>query len=312
MSKSIVISEMIPELFNPGAGVLCVHVPDEYNFSSQLLEDAVKRSVPVGESFGRICPQLSERARTLVFSSVRVGVEKLYEAWNSRCGSKEKAPVVNHAYMDRFFRRVGIDKQRALSELGVAHAGDTIDLGITPRGGRKLVITTYENKHADYIEFLQKTEYPAACTQEESLPILVDAVILSAMAHMNRMVIYWQICEACGWMKLHAEENFLETWMSGVDLASLELYRHEVRVGEKEPFLLPYQKDSWVVCQSENKEPISWKVAWDQKEILATVRNHIEIKVSVTCMPLEYCWEAEYNRDYRDYRGYSGYSSYRG
>ena len=137
------------EGFCPGAGVLAVHVPDAYDFSSHSLEEAVKRSIPPCTSFGRPPMQFTRRVQALLYSNIRAAVNSLFDAWGEHVSRREKAPVVNHTYMEKWFERMHLNREEVMAQMGVAQPGDTIDLCTTQRGGRKVIISTFENGYAE-------------------------------------------------------------------------------------------------------------------------------------------------------------------
>lgn len=277
--------------FCPGGGTLCVHVADEYDFDSKLLEESIIKNVPVCHSYGRMPNQLSGASRSLVYSAISKALNELYLQWHVQTGVKEKAPIVNRTYMEKWFDRAGVTRCDILSHLGVAQAGDTIDLGVTPRGGRKLVITTSESDNGRIFERIYKGR-PATM---DSLDCLTDITILTELSRMNRLVLYWQICESCGWRKVHTDFSFLETLTGGIDLSSWRILNNEVSTKPGEPYLLPYHKDSWLICEGGGNV-VPWRVCWDKKETGVVSKNFIDTLVSITCMPIEYCWCAEYNK----------------
>lgn len=286
------------EGFCPGAGVLAIHVPDEYDFDGTQLEDAVKRSTPVCTSYGRPSAQLTKRAVTMVYSVIHLAMDDLYTAWNRHTERKDKTPVASRTFMDRWFKKMKMDKEEVLANLGVAQPGDTIDLGVTPKGGKKLVISTFENHYAEM--FRQRIEglhgnmpYPLL------LDLLTDVTILSALGEINRQMMYRQLCHTLGWTTVRAEEYKLSTHSSGIDLTHWEVYASEVRVKDGAFFMLPVYKDSWAVCRAENGEkniPVPWQVIHNDDECPVRIGNRIHTKVSVTCMPIEFCWCAEYDK----------------
>lgn len=287
------------EGFCPGAGVLAVHVPDEYDFSSHKFEEAVKRSIPACTSYKRPSALFTDRTVTLVYSTVRMKLTELYDAWNSHTGRKDKAPVVNRTYMESWFGRMQMNKDETLAQLGVAQPGDTVDLCVTPKGGRKVVVSTFENGYTEAFRTRCREAYSGETENERLLDALTDVTILSALAEFNRRLIYEQLCHACGWTTVRTRSHIIHTPTSGIDLESWEVFSSEVRVGEYGLFLLPYGKDSWVVCQapeSESNKPVPWKVLHEMNESPLPVLNVFHAKVSVTCMPVECNWVSERNK----------------
>lgn len=284
--------------FCPGAGVLAVHVADDYNFRSTLMEDAVKRSIPVCTSYGRPSALFTDRTVTLVYSTIRLMLSALYEAWSNHTGRKDKEPIVNRFFMDEWFERMQMDKDETLAQLGVAQPGDTIDLCTTQRGGRKVVISTFENGYAEVFRRRMDAAYQGELSHRQLLGALTDVTILTALAQFNRRLIYEQLCRACGWKTVRTEKHIVHTLTSGIDLESWSVFASEVRVGEFGVFLLPYGKDSWIVCMAPDKghnDAYPWKVLHEECEAPLPVLNTFRTRVSATCMPTDNAWMTEKN-----------------
>lgn len=288
------------EGFCPGAGTMAVHVTDKYDFRTNRFEEAVRRSIPVCTSFGRPSPMLTERKVKLLYTAVRTAVGNLYAEWNARSGRKDKAPVVNRFFMDRWFERIHMDKAGTLTRLGVAQPGDTLDLCITPKGGLKVVVTTFENAYGEAFARRCGEAYRGELTRTLLMDALTDIAILTALAGFNRRMMYEQLCRACGWATVHKQDHLMQTAMAGLSLVHWEVFSGEVRVGDGVPFLLPHGKDSWVVCQApvgEENVAVPWRVIHEVGECPLPIRNTFHTRVSVSCMPIEYCWCAEKNME---------------
>lgn len=286
------------EGFCPGAGVMAVHVPDAYDFSSHRLEEAVKHGIPSCTSFGRPPMQFTRRVQALLYSNIRAAVNNLFEAWGEHVSRREKAPIVNHTYMEKWFDRMHLNREKVMAQMGVAQPGDTIDLGLTPKGGRKVVITTFENAYGEAFALRQQEVYHGNLQKPVLLEMLTDITILTALAEFNRRMMYEQLCRELDWTEIRTVKHTLSTLTSGICLQSWELFSQEIRVADNTPFLLPYEKDSWLVCCSgmgKDNRPVPWKVVRDLDECPVEIGNRIETKVSVTCMPIEYTWCTEYN-----------------
>lgn len=286
------------EGFCPGAGVMAVHVPDEYDFASHRLEEAVRRSIPSCTSFGRPPVQLTARAKTQLYANVRAAMNRLFDALAVRMNRKDKAPYVDHKYMAQWYRRMHLDGDEVMAQMGVAQPGDTIDLGLTPKGGRKVVITTFENRFGEVWARRRSEAYRGILSRGMLENALIDITILTALAEFNRRMMYEQLCLAMDWTEIRTVKHIMTTLTSGISLEKWELFVNEVRIADYDCCLLPYGKDSWLVCSvGEGKEnpPIPWQVVHDIEACPAQVGNRIETKVSVTCMPIEYKWIAERN-----------------
>lgn len=281
------------EGFCPGAGVLAVHVTDGYDFASDRLEEAVKSSTPCGTSFGRTASMFTSRVRALAYSHIRIELTKLYEAWNNHMNRKDKMPVVSIQFMEKWFERMGMDRNFTMSQLGVAQPGDSIDICLTSKGGRKLVIHTHENAYGEVFARRKEQAYQKITSKTQLLEALTDVTLLSALAQFNRKIIYWQVSEALGFSKSHTEWHQLTTITSGIDYLSWEVLAAEVRAEDGCPFLLPYGKDSWAVCiapKGKDNRPFPWEVIHSDDESPLPVRNRYETKASVTCQPIETAW----------------------
>lgn len=286
------------EGFCPGAGVLAVHITDGYDFSSNRLEEAVRKSTPCGTSFGRSASMFTNRVRALAYSHIRAELARLYDAWNNHMNRKDKMPVVSLQFMEKWFDRMGMDRNFTISQLGVAQQGDSIDICMTPKGGRKLVIHTHENAYGAAFARRKEQAYQKMTGKTMLLEALTDITLLSALAQFNRKIIYWQVSEALGFSKSHTEWHQLTTLTSGVDYVSWEVITKEVRAEEGCPFILPFGKDSWVVCVAPGKEDnraFPWKVIHSEVESPLPVRNRYDTKVSVTCQPIDTAWCVERN-----------------
>ena len=286
------------EGFCPGAGVLAVHVPDAYDFSSHSLEEAVKRGIPPCTSFGRPPMQFTRRVQALLYSSIRAAVNSLFDAWGEHVSRREKAPVVNHTYMEKWFDRMHLNREEVMAQMGVAQPGDTIDLGLTPKGGRKVVITTFENAYGEAFARRRQEVYHGNLPKPVLLEMLIDITILTALAEFNRRMMYEQLCRQLDWTEIRTVKHIMTTLTSGICLPKWELFSGEVRIGDYDCCLLPYGKDSWLVCsvgEGEENPPVPWKVIHDIEDCPIQVGNRIETKVSVTCMPIEHTWCTEYN-----------------
>ena len=286
------------EGFCPGAGVLAVHVPDVYDFSSHSLEEAVKRGTPPCTSFGRPPMQFTRRVQALLYSNIRAAVNSLFESWGEHVSRREKAPVVNHTYMEKWFERMHLNREEVMAQMGVAQPGDTIDLGLTPKGGRKVVITTFENDYGEAFGRRRQEVYHGNLPKPVLLEMLIDITILTALAEFNRRMMYEQLCRQLDWTEIRTVKHIMTTLTSGICLPKWELFSGEVRIGDYDCCLLPYGKDSWLVCsvgEGEENPPVPWKAIHDIEDCPIQVGNRIETKVSVTCMPIEYTWCTEYN-----------------
>ena len=286
------------EGFCPGAGVLAVHVPDAYDFSSHSLEEAVKRGIPPCTSFGRPPMQFTRRVQALLYSNIRAAVNSLFDAWGEHVSRREKAPVVNHTYMEKWFERMRLNREEVMAQMGVAQPGDTIDLGLTPKGGRKVVISTFENAYGEAFARRQEEVYHGNLQKPVLLEMLIDITILTALAEFNRRMMYEQLCRQLDWTEIRTVKHVMTTLTSGICFPKWELFSGEVRIGDYDCCLLPYGKDSWLVCsvgEGEENPPVPWKVIHDIEACPIQVGNRIETKVSVTCMPIENTWCTEYN-----------------
>ena len=286
------------EGFCPGAGVLAVHVPDVYDFSSHSLEEAVKRGTPPCTSFGRPPMQFTRRVQALLYSNIRAAVNSLFESWGEHVSRREKAPVVNHTYMEKWFDRMHLNREEVMAQMGVAQPGDTIDLGLTPKGGRKVVITTFENAYGEAFARRRQEVYHGNLPKPVLLEMLIDITILTALAEFNRRMMYEQLCRQLDWTEIRTVKHVMTTLTSGICLPKWELFSGEVRIGDYDCCLLPYGKDSWLVCsvgEGEENPPVPWKVIHDIEDCPIQVGNRIATKVSVTCMPIEHTWCTEYN-----------------
>ena len=286
------------EGFCPGAGVLAVHVPDAYDFSSHSLEEAVKRGIPPCTSFGRPPMQFTRRVQALLYSNIRAAVNSLFDAWGEHVSRREKAPVVNHTYMEKWFERMHLNREEVMAQMGVAQPGDTIDLGLTPKGGRKVVITTFENAYGEAFASRRQEVYHGNLSKPVLLEMLIDITILTALAEFNRRMMYEQLCRQLDWTEIRTVKHIMTTLTSGICLPKWELFSGEVRIGDYDCCLLPYGKDSWLVCsvgEGEENPSVTWKVIHDIEDCPIQVGNRIETKVSVTCMPIEHTWCTEYN-----------------
>jgi len=286
------------EGFCPGAGVLAVHVPDAYDFSSHSLEEAVKRGIPPCTSFGRPPMQFTRRVQALLYSNIRAAVNNLFDAWGEHVSRREKAPVVNHAYMEKWFDRMHLNREEVMAQMGVAQPGDTIDLGLTPKGGRKVVITTFENAYGEAFARRRQEVYHGNLSKPVLLEMLIDITILTALTEFNRRMMYEQLCRQLDWTEIRTVKHIMTTLTSGICLPKWELFSGEVRIGDYDCCLLPYGKDSWLVCsvgEGVENPPVPWKVIHDIEDCPIQVGNRIETKVSVTCMPIEHTWCTEYN-----------------
>lgn len=286
------------EGFCPGAGVLAVHVPDAYDFSSHSLEEAVKRGIPPCTSFGRPPMQFTRRVQALLYSNIRAAVNSLFDAWGEHVSRREKAHVVNHTYMEKWFERMHLNREEVMAQMGVAQPGDTIDLGLTPKGGRKVVITTFENAYGEAFARRQEEVYHGNLSKPVLLEMLIDITILTALAEFNRRMMYEQLCRELDWTEIRTVKHVMTTLTSGICLPKWELFSGEVCIGDYDCCLLPYGKDSWLVCsvgEGEENPPVPWIVIHDIESCPIQVGNRIETKVSVTCMPIEHTWCTEYN-----------------
>ena len=286
------------EVFCPGAGVLAVHVPDAYDFSSHSLEEAVKRGIPPCTSFGRPPMQFTRRVQALLYSNIRAAVNSLFESWGEHVSRREKVPIVNHTYMEKWFERMHLNREEVMAQMGVAQPGDTIDLGLTPKGGRKVVITTFENAYGKAFARRRQEMYHGNLSKPVLLEMLIDITILTALAEFNRRMMYEQLCRQLDWTEIRTVKHIMTTLTSGICLPKWELFSGEVRIGDYDCCLLPYGKDSWLVCsvgEGEENPPVTWKVIHDIETCPIQVGNRIETKVSVTCMPIEHTWCTEYN-----------------
>ena len=286
------------EGFCPGAGVLAVHVPDAYDFSSHSLEEAVKRGIPPCTSFGRPPMQVTRRVQALLYSNIRAAVNSLFESWGEHVSRREKVPIVNHTYMEKWFDRMRLNREEVMAQMGVAQPGDPIDLGLTPKGGRKVVITTLENAYGEAFARRRQEVYHGNLSKPVLLEMLIDITILTALAEFNRRMMYEQLCRQLDWTEIRTVKHIMTTLTSGICLPKWELFSGEVRIGDYDCCLLPYGKDSWLVCsvgEGEENPPVPWKVIHDIEACPIQVGNRIETKVSVTCMPIEHTWCTEYN-----------------
>ena len=284
--------------FNPGSGLMSVRITDRYDPNSKLLEKAVQKSVPVVYSHGRPSPYLTGSGRNIVYAYIGQEIRNLYEAWNKNMHTQKRMPIINRTWVDEWFKLMNVDKDVEISSLGVAHPLDTISLGITPRGGLKLTIHTFEGHNGTLFENKWKDMMGQAPSDTRLLQMLTDVCVLTALSRLNRMAIYYAVADAAGWSKSHTNGHLMTTITDGICYELWETHYAEVRVADGEAFFLPLDTDSWLVCQAPKKEqnvPQPWRVIHSENGEPSIARNRINSIVSVTALPPENGWTAEYS-----------------
>lgn len=302
MSNPIQLNSQLFPLhgFNPGSGVLSVRITDKYDPESQLLEQAVHESVPVVYSHGRPSPYLNGSGRNIVYSYIGQEIRNLYEAWNKHMHTQRRIPVVNRSWVDEWFRLMGMDKEDTINSIGVAQPLDSIAVGVTPRGGYKLTINTFEGHNGTLFEKKWKDFMGQATTETRLIQMLTDISVFTALSRLNRMAIYYSIADNVGWNKSHTGGHQLTTIVDGISYDMWEVHCGEIRVNDGEAFLLPLDTDSWLVCQAYKKErntPYPWRVIHSENGEPDLARNRIDSLVSVTALPPENGWTAEYAKN---------------
>ena len=283
--------------FNPGSGVLAVRLADGYADDSRLLEEAVQRAVPVVYSYGRPSPYVSGKGRNFVYSYIGQEIRTLYEAWNRNMHTQRRTPIVNRTWVDEWLERMNLDKDEVINNLGVAQPCDNICVGVTPRGGYKLVVNTFEGHGGTLFE----SPWVQANTETKLMQMLTDIAVLTALARLNRMAIYYALSDAAGWSKSHTDGHQLTTLTDGICYDLWEVHSGEVRVPDGEAFLFPADTDSWLVCQApkgERNTAQPWRVIHTEEDgEPSTVRNRIDSIASVTALPPENSWTVEYSKE---------------
>lgn len=287
--------------FNPGSGVLAVRLADGYKEGSRLLEEAVQRAVPVEYSYGRPSPYISGKGRNIVYSYIGWEVRTLYEAWNRHMHTRHRTPIVNRTWVDEWLERMNLDKDEVINNLGVAQPLDNLCVGVTPRGGYKLVVNTFEGYNGTLFEAKWGTASGQANTETKLLAMLTDIAVLTALARLNRMAIYYAVADAAGWSKSHTDGHQLTTLTDGICYDLWEVHSGEVRVPDGEAFLMPADTDSWLVCQApkgERNTAQPWRVIHTEEGGgPSTVRNRIDSITSVTALIPAYNWAAEHRKE---------------
>lgn len=287
--------------FNPGSGALAVRLTDEYNEYSRLLDDAVQRAVPVEYSYGRPSPYISGKGRNIVYSYIGWEVRTLYEAWNRNMHTRHRIPIVNRTWVDEWLKGMALDKDEVINRLGVAQPLDNICVGVTPRGGYKMVVNTFEGHNGTLFEAKWGGTCGQTATEAKLLTMLTDIAVFTALARLNRMVIYYAVADAAGWSKSHTDGHRLTTLCDGICYDRWEVHFGEVCVPDGEAFLMPADTDSWLVCQApkgERNTAEPWRVThtgWGDAPPI--VRNRINSITSVTALIPEYNWTIEYSRE---------------
>ena len=287
--------------FNPGSGVLAVRLADGYADDSRLLEEAVQRAVPVVYSYGRPSPYVSGKGRNFVYSYIGQEIRTLYEAWNRNMHTQRRTPIVNRTWVDEWLERMNLDKDEVINNLGVAQPCDNICVGVTPRGGYKLVVNTFEGHGGTLFESRWGAPMGQANTETKLMQMLTDIAVLTALARLNRMAIYYAMADAAGWSKSHTDGHQLTTLTDGICYDLWEVHSGEVRVPDGEAFLFPADTDSWLVCQApkgERNTAQPWRVIHTEEGgEPSTVRNRIDSIASVTALPPENSWTVEYSKE---------------
>lgn len=297
MAIPITLSESIFPVtgFNPGSGLLAVCVKDEYDFNGTVFEDTVHRAIPVLRHYGRSSPYLSGKGRNLVYAAVAAEVRSLYCAWNLR-KKPHRMPIFNRQWLDAWLERMGLEKDDTINRLGVASPLDTVSLGVTSRGGKKLVVNTFEEYFGTVFERRRKEAYSKIEDEDTLLDALTDVSVLTALSKLNRMVMYYSITDAAGWRRIQSLDYLLTTLTSGINTELWEVFNGEVLVSDGEAFLLPAETDSWMACvapRGKDNRSFPWKVIHLAQGQPSVARQYIQTRVSVTCLPPEKAWKAE-------------------
>lgn len=277
----------MPQLLDmsPGRGTLLVPVPDKVDFLAEAtrITDALKRSIPVDNSYMRRSHFLVTHSKQLVYGTIRHEVTRAVEAYNRHSGRGEHIPIMNDLYLRRWFDKYGFDREQVLASLGVAgNLNTTFTLGTTPKGGRFLFIIN----DPDYlrIHFNKYWEQIVKGRPSKSLifELVVDIAIMTALDHVNRLLLYYQLAQELGWQRVIKPEKQLSTPLCGIAYEHWELFDECIRVSDDSTFAVyseyPY---SVVICHtprgSRNKPYGEY-----QPEDLP-VRN--SIKAQLTAMP---------------------------
>lgn len=297
MAIPITLSESIfPAAgFNPGSGLLAVCVKDEYDFNSTEFEEAVLHAIPVLRHYGRPSPYLSGKGRNLVYAAVAAEVRDLYNAWNLR-KKPRRLPVFNRQWLDAWLERMHLEKDDTINRLGVASPLDTVSLGVTSRGGKKLVINTFEEYFGEVFASRYKEAYTKIEDEDTLLDALTDVSVLTALSKLGRMVMYYAIADAAGWRRIQSLDYLRTTLTAGINTELWEVFNGEVRVSDGEVFLLPAETDSWMACvapKGKDNRAFPWRVIHLSQGEPSVSRQYIQTRVSLTCLPPEKAWKAE-------------------
>lgn len=289
--------DIIPTFgFCPGSGVTSILVSEACCYDDGWFEDRICRSVPVGESYGRPSPYLcTSQDRNYVYSYIGLEVKLMYEGWNRHNHRKLQHPIVTRQWVDEWFDRMGIDKMDCLSRLGVLQMGDTISLGETDRGGRRITIKTDETQNGFWLE--QKTTRKGFDTSDRKqlLDVLTDISVLTALADLNRIMTYYAISDACGWKREMTPRNRVTTHNQGISIFWWEVLDGEVHEPDGAPYLLPLDGDSWAVCQAmkgDGNQPVTWQMLRsDRPDLFIKRRGSLRTRIGMAARATINAWE---------------------
>lgn len=211
----------------PGSGFLFTRLSLTGEDTLTTFQEGVRQGVPVLTSHHRVShfvggPHGKNKILGIVSNEVRQAVGEL----NRIQDAKAKTPVVNRGYMAGFYKRIETSEDEIIESLGVAEEMTSIRWGLTPKGGGILFVYTGERKNNMRIRNAWEVDDYLQLKGTDLCKFVEDVAVLTALAKINRRVIYWQLCQATGWTRRTAK--LYDTITSGVFLPDMTLYRDKI------------------------------------------------------------------------------------
>lgn len=256
---------------SPGAGVLFVRQPFAGKAALEAFLNGVERGVPALCSCCRVSPFVSgSHGRNKMMGVIGHEVAQAMEGYNRHVDSKAKRPVVNRKYMTDFYTRMGVEEEQLMEGLGVADYYTRIAIGHTAKGGGVLFIYTKESRnrtrlfHAWYEAFEGHEGMPLHGA--DYARFVQDVAVLTALAKLNRMVMYYHICRSAGWPRKMSVKSYPTTIYSGLCPSCMKFHHDSVCVSDNSVFCVQELASTDILLMQapqgkENRELPCWYTA---------------------------------------------------
>lgn len=267
----------------PGAGSLLIPVKERIDFERDTDRTvmAVEDSVPLLTSYGRLSPFLdsrSSRSGNMVLAMMRREVELATKAFCKHVSNREDTPIINMRFLKEWLPKMGMDKERELSQLGVIKEGDLLVIGETPKGGRYFYLYTDERDNREFLCNRWGERIETEKSRKSLWEFTIDVAMLTGMALANRLLIYYQVSRQLDWFRVLQEEKRAGTIHDGLCPITFWLHHNSVVPKPKSVFSA-WSGGEVKVCLPTEEEQHEWPLT---EELPARNRVIPRIAMSVT------------------------------